>query len=1028
MNVQRMPKIYNIPPSLPFADTLAKGIIEKYGSDPLALADVILLLPNRRSCRSLQEAFLRVTDGKPTLLPKMQPLGDVGDEDFTLKISLGAINSDLPPVISGSRQRLLLANLVEKWQNANVGNKKTSAVQCVNLAVDLATFLDEVQRQQLPFDKLQNIVPEELAKHWQITLDFMDIIIRLWPEILQEKGAMDIGNHRNVILGRLSKYWQETMPQTPIIAAGSTGSIPATAELLKIISKLPNGAVVLPGLDQIMDETSWENIAESSPQFGLKNLLENMGVERGAVMEWKLPLPVGDSWGEGLINNNPHPDSTEILEEKISKKPALSHRERESRSILISQMMQPFEVSYKWQDIKEIPDEAIKGISRIDAATLQDEAKIIALIFRHTLETEGKTAALVTNDSSLAMRVKGIMVKWDIKLDNSGGTPLSQVPACVFMRLISRMVEEKMAPVNLLACLKHPMACAGGKVGNFKIILREIEKKVFRGVRVHGGIPGIKAALEEDARPTENQAKFISLLDNIENILKPFTHLMQQKTASLHDIITSHIKVAENLAATDELSGATHIWGNDEGLALKEFFEELLEASSELEQINPPQYTGVLEALLVGKTYRPKYGSHPRIAILSPMEARMQGFDLVILGGLNEGSWPPAVEAGAWMSRPMRKSFGLPLPEKQIGQSAHDFVQLLHAPNVILTRSEKVDGTATIASRWLMRLDAVLGICSKQKMLEPEFPWDIWARELDRPEYILPCNPPAPKPPVSSRPIEISVTQVEKLMSNPYAHYADKILRLKRLDPIDMETGNREFGDIIHKVIEGLVAGYDAIPPNGRMDFLLDNWRKLLDKNHIPLAVRAFWQPRFENIATEFLQKEQERRKELAKVIGEVKGAYNINLEDGREFKVTARADRLELTWDNKITIIDYKTKSTISAIANGVMNGTLPQMPLEALMANNSGFEGIEGQIQDMEYWFMTGGNDKSNAINIETISAKLSKVGSIEQMLENTKDGIAELAQVFTKETTPYLSCPDPDNEPDFNDYKHLARHKEW
>lgn len=991
-----MPNIFNIPASLPFADTLVRGIIEKYGAEQLALADIILLLPNRRSCRAVQEAFLRVTGGKPTILPKMQPIGDVGDEDFTFKISLGGIASNLPPVISSTRQRLLLARLVEKWQGSKAEKKKISIAQSAHLAVDLAAFLDEVQREQLSFDKLGKIVPEDLAKHWQVTLDFMDIIIKNWPEILHEKGYIDNGTYRNIAIGALAKYWQENPPVRPVIAAGSTGSIPATANLLKVIAASQNGAVILPGLDLIMDETSWEVVAETHPQFGLKNLLGNMGIKRGDVGVWE-----NTSLRGGL-----QPDVSITC----------------ARAQLISEIMRPAETAEKWQNIEAIKDDAVRGISKITAPTLQDEARVIATIFRDVLETKGKTAALVTNDSSLAARTVSIMARWGVELDNSAGVPLAEVPACVFMRLLARMAEEKTSPITMLACLKHPMAAAGGHVGEFKKHVREIEKEVLRGLRLDGGIAGMQAALEE-----KNKLQLAKWLAGVENIIAPFANLMRQKNSAFGDLVVAHIKVSESLAATAEISGAEHLWGRDEGASLQEFFDDLLESCEEIGVVEPAQYSGILEALLAGKTYRPKYGSHPRIAVLSPIEARMQSFDVVILGGLNEGSWPPIVEAGPWMSRPMRKSFGLSLPERKIGQSAHDFAALLHSKNVILTRSEKVDGTATIACRWLMRLDAVLGILGKEHLLAPEKPWAEWAGQLNKVDEVVPCAAPRPRVPADAKPMEIPVTQVEKLMGDPYSYYAGKILRLKKLDEIDMEPSARDFGDIIHKVIEGFVNGYDAIAEPARLQFLKDSWANLLKKKHIPLAVQAFWEPRFFNIAEELVEKEKERRQGLKKVLAEVKGAYKITLGDGREFTVTARADRLELGLDGKITIIDYKTKSKMDNIKNGILDGTLPQMPIEALMAG-AGFEGISGEINDMEYWYLTGGNDKENAIKEDKISERLGKNVSLEYVLETTKNGLNLLANTFTNPQTPYLSCPDPEKEPDYNDFEHLARKGEW
>lgn len=985
-----MPNIFNIPASLPFADTLARGIIEKYGTEKLALADITLLLPNRRSCRSVQEAFLRVTGGNPTILPRMQPIGDVGDEDFTFRISLGKIAQNLPPVISSTRQRLLLAQLVEKWQGVKLGKNKISIAQSAHLAVELAKFLDEVQRENLSLDKLSNIVPEDLAQHWQVTLDFMDIIIKNWPEILKERGYIDNGTYRNLALGALAEYWQENPPEHPVIAAGSTGSIPATANLLKIISNMPRGAVILPGLDSAIDNESWKILSETHPQFGLRNLLENIGVERENVAQWQMSTPTD---------------------------------KETARAKLITEIMRPSETSEKWQDTTSISEDAVLGISQITAPTLQDEARIIATIFRDTLETPGKTAALVTVDANLAERTTGMMEKWGIDLDSSAGRPLSEVPSCVFMRLLAHMAEEKISPVTMLACLKHPMARAGGETGVFKSNIREIEKEVLRGLRLDGGISGIKTTLEE-----KNKYALSAWLGEIENILMPFTNLMRKKYAKFSELVESHIKISEDLAATSDANGSEHLWGSDDGTALQEFFDELIEASVEIGNIEPAQYLGVLEALLAGKIYRPKYGSHPRLAVLSPMEARMQGFDIVILGGLNEDSWPGVVESGPWMSRPMRKNFGLPLPERKIGQAAHDFAMLMHAKNVILTRSDKVDGTATIASRWLMRLDAYIGILKMDNLLKPEKPWDKWAEQFNKIDDVVPCAPPKPKPPAHVRPQEISATGVEKLMRDPYAYYAGKILHLKKLDPIDMEPSQRDFGDIVHKIIEGFVNGYDAIPENGRLECLVDSWKNLLEKKHIPVSVQAFWNPRFSNIAAELVEKEAQRRKTLSKVLAETKGAYKIILDNGTEFTITARADRVEQSHLGEITIVDYKTKSKIDSIKNGIMNGTLPQMPIEALIANHDGFENISGTVEDMEYWYLTGGNDTKNAIGADKISAKLGKENTVEEVLKTTETGLALLANTFINHSTPYLACPDPEKEPDYNDFGHLARKSEW
>ncbi len=452
---------------------------------------------------------------------------------------------------------------------------------------------------------------------------------------------------------------------------------------------------------------------------------------------------------------------------------------------------------------------------------------------------------------------------------------------------------------------------------------------------------------------------------------------------------------------------------------MKDFLDELLISAKDFKEIDTTDYVGLLDALLVGQTYRPQYGSHPRLHILSPIEARMLRFDLVILGELNEGSWPMSGKSDPWMSRPMRDEFGLPLPEKKIGQSAHDFAQLLSSQNVVITRSEKLDGTQTIPSRWLLRLDAILNIIGHKDSLTPKLPWVKWAKLLNKAENHIKIDAPCPNPPIEARPRKLSATSIEKLMRDPYWVYANKILGLKKLDDIDKEPGGAEFGNFVHDALEEFVKDYNSIEPDNRYEYLLKLGRAILQKENLKFAVVSFWWPRFERIAAWIVQNEEKRRKNNIDVLTEIQGRYEI-VNDSGTFMLEARADRIEVDSEGGMFIVDYKTG--VSPSPTDVKLGFSPQMTLEGVIAQKGGF-GKGVNVKSLEYWKLSGGQKDA-----ETKYAGYRKSEELEELLENAEKGVSDLLEAMFFQKSPFLSAPNPEKELVYNDYEHLERMKEW
>ena len=675
------PAVSSIAAGVSFVDALAAGLLARFGGDPLGLSDVTLLLPTRRACRAIQDAFLRASGGRPLVLPRCLPLGDLDPEELVLAEQEGlggVLDPDLPPAIPPLRRDLLLSRLILKLGASTVGpGGPLNEEQALRLAQELGRFLDQVETEGLGLDRLQDLVPEAYADHWQITLRFLGILQEAWPEILAAEGAIGGAERRRRLLEAQTALWEREPPTRPVIAAGSTGSIPATAALLARVARLPRGEVVLPGLDREAEPETWALIREdpAHPQHGLARLLERLGVAREAVAEWPA---------------------------EISEKLA-------SRRRLAAWALRPAPATAAWRDLAAgLPeaerDAALAGVTRIDCADPGEEAAVIALVLRQALETEGRTAALVSPDRGLARRVGAELRRWEILVDDSAGRPLAETPPGMFLRLLAALAAAQLAPVPLLAALKHPLAAGGQAPGAFRARVRDLERAVLRGPRPAPGFAGLRQAL----RAAKGGSGLSGFLADLEKRLKPLLKAFGGRRRRLAELVEAQIAAAEALAASDDLQGAARLWTGEAGEAAAVFLADLLAAADDGVTLEPGGYPGLFDSLLAGRVVRPRFGRHPRLHIWGPLEARLQHAEVIVLGGLNEGTWPAEVEAGSWLSRPMRRDFGLPPPERRIGLAAQDFFQAFTAPRLFLTRALRVEGTPTVPSRWLLRLEALL--------------------------------------------------------------------------------------------------------------------------------------------------------------------------------------------------------------------------------------------------------------------------------------------------------------------------------
>ena len=949
-------RVFTVPPGLPFVDALASGILAQSGGEPAALADTLVLLPTRRAVRALADAFLRVGDRRAAILPRMVPIGDIDDDELDAAIA-GADALTLPPAIAPLRRQILLARLIL------ARGENRSPAQAAKLAAELARLLDQVETEELSFEALKTLVKEkEFAQHWQITLDFLDIVMRAWPEVLREEGVDDPAVRRNKAIAVRIAAWGASPPTHPVIAAGSTGSIKATARLLAAVANLADGAVVLPGLDKEIDEKTRETLTESHPQFSMMRLLRDIGVAPRDVPEWT-----------GSLDRTTNPN----------------------RALFAAAAMRPAEAG----PIAPPTDAHLDGVVRIDCPSPREEAATIALVLRWALDEPGRTAALVTPDRTLARRVAAELKRWDIAIDDSAGQRLADTAPGTFLRLIARMVAERAAPVPLLAALKHPLA---GREMAFRARVRALEREVLRGPRPAPGFEGIVEALEEKHRD------IAVWLEAMAAAAQPFAALIERRFVRIEELLAAHVAFAE------WLGGPEKMWAGEAGEALALVIDELAASSHGFAPIDGQDWPALFEALIEGRVVRPRFGRHPRLAIWGPLEARLQRADVLVLGGLNEGTWPPDPGADPWLSRPMREEFGLPPPEWRVGLSAHDFAQAFSAPRVVLTRATRVDGTPTVPSRWLLRLEAIapsLAADGARSRILGGHDLLALALGLDDPAgESQPVARPAPRPPLAARPKGLYATQVEMLMRDPYSIYARHILGLRALDPLDADPGAAERGQCVHEAMDKFLKAFPDALPDDALAQLLDAGREAFAPMFSRPGVWAFWWPRFVRVAEWVVTTERERRATLRPVASEATGEIVV---DG--FKLSARVDRID-RGPNGLSIVDYKTGALPSP--TDIRLGFAPQLALEAVIAERGGFKEVAGKIENLAFWRLAGGAPPG-----EEKEAKDAR-----RLIGEAALGIAALVAEFAKPETPYLSQPSPRRAPRYSDYKLLARVKEW
>jgi len=982
--ITRTPPLYSIPLHCAFADALAAGLIADAGADPMRLARTLVLLPNRRAASAVTEAFVRQLGNGGLLLPRLVPVGDL-DALERLPAAAATLSLVVPPLL----RRFELARLVQ----ALPADPPRAAVESLRLGDALGAVLDALLAEEVPPEALRAAVADrELASHWERSLAFLELIIAAWPEARRGLGGTEGATRLAALIDATIAGWQDA-PPARVVAAGLATASPPIVRLLRAVLALPDGMVVLPGLDLDLSAhgtARWEavRVAEAGegpdsaehPQWQMKRLLHRLGLERGDCRPWPHTAPAAP--------DGP-PERTAALLAALAPAATLHPADPPGLG-------------------------AFAELHAVECATAAEEAQLIALALREALETPGRRAALVTPDRQLARRVAAHCRRWGLVVDDSAGTPLALTPPGALAQALVAARAGDFAPVALLAVLKHPLVNPGAERLPWLDQVRRADR-ALRGVRPPPGLDGAGEAItrffDDKAERAEPHAKPRLAAEaaavhgwwaGVDAALQPLAGL---------GAITTLPALAGALRTVLGTLAGDAAWAGAEGRQLARLLDDVESHGASFGRFAMDEAPALLAALLAGQDVRVPHGGHPRLAILGPVEAQLARADLMILGGLNEGTWPGQPAPDPWLAPAIRRHLGLPGMAEGIGLAAQDFARAAAAPHVLLTRARRDAGGPQVASRLWLRLAALAGALPARPDLIAH------ARALDGGGAPRPRPRPAPNPPLAARPQQLSITDADTLLADPFAFHARKILGLRAWDALDEDPTPQLRGEIIHAVLEDWIkAGH------GTMDQLhqLAETRLAAEAGHFPL-LRALWLPRARAAIDWAGAQIMARLGDWPAMHAEVHG--NLTLSNG--ITLSGRVDRVDRSADGRLAVIDYKTGAPPAARDVQAMDAN--QLALGLAMAaagklsSRGGAAVPGGEAAEIAYWQLKGSAKEPGKIT-RPLKGDDDVPGHVKAVL----DTVTELTTRFLQRETPMEAIWRPAFR--WNDYDHLARVAEW
>lgn len=964
------PRLFGCASGVDFPDAVIRGLEKRLQhAPPEAWARVTILVNTQRMARRMRD----ILDAGPArLLPRIHMLTDL---DGLLP------ETPLPAAGSGLRRRLELATLVARLLEAQPELAARSA--SFDLADSLAALMDEMQSEGVTAKDIAALDVSDQSGHWARAQQFIAIA---QSYIDAAPGAPDPEARQRETVLRLVPHWETAPPNDPILIAGSTASRGTTQLLMQAISRLPQGAALLPGFDFDMPDAVWNSMGDATtgedhPQFRFLRLTRSLDVTPSAIRPWVDLAP-------------PSP----------------------ARNRLVSLALRPAPVTDAWRlegpGLTDL-ESATRDITLIEADTPRAEALAIAMRLRMAAE-DGQTAALITPDRMLTRQVTAALDRWDIRPDDSAGTPLQLSPPGRFLRHTAALLEKPLDAEALLTLLKHPLTHSGGGRNDHQLNTLQLELRIRRDGLPYPAPESLIACAQKSVKDYKKD-----VTDWARWVAGTMCDQVVTGTQPLSEWVARHLALSAALAAGHIADHESELWQKKAGQTARALMDDLAAQAKFGGTMSASDYAALIGAVLAQGEVRDRDEPHPNIKIWGTMEARVQGADLVILAGLNDGTWPEPPAPDPWLNRKMRHDAGLLLPERRIGLSAHDFQQAIAAREVWLTRAIRSDDAETVPSRWMNRLSNLMSGLGAQggpqawkAMQDRGAHWLALVRQLDAAPNVDKAKRPAPCPPVAARPKRLTVTEIKTLIRDPYAIYAKHVLRLRSLNPLVQTPDALLRGILSHDVMEGFVKETLTDPQALSVDGLMRHAIRILEDNVPWPAARILWLSRFGRAAQWIVDTEITRQSIATPHAFENKAKGRLDLS-AVGMLLDGRADRIDVDDEGQVILYDYKTGQPPSKKQQAEFD---KQLLIEAAMLEEGAFKALGPRTVRRAQFIGIGTNPKVEDAPLDE-----------EPPAQVLRDLVSLLA-IYMQADKGYTSRRALEKDTDAGNYDQLARFGEW
>lgn len=962
--------IFAQPLGTDFVQSVVDGLRARMAARPPEdMANVTLIVNTARMSRRIKRIF---SQGPACFLPKVLLVTEL----YTL------LDTPVPSIRPKLERHLQLANLLAPLleQRDELGPRSSLFALCESLA----QLLDEMQGEGVGLERIKELDVSDQSDHWAFATS---LVSAAYSYVEALDTGMDAEARQRLVVQTLIAQWALKPPAHPVILVGSTGSRGTTALLMEALAHQPMGTVVLPGFDRDMPDQVWDTLTDSlkgedHPQFRFARLLSKLGIAPKNVPQWFQAEP--DCPG---------------------------------RTALVSLALRPAPVTDAWlTEGPNLPDlrDAVRDITLLEAPTQRDEALTIALRLRKAAEI-GQTAALITPDRMLSRQVAAALDRWDIVPDDSAGTPLHLSAPGRFLRHCAELLLRPLDAELLLTVLKHPLTQSGEMFADHGLYTQLLEEQLRKD----------RVPFPDSNRLTKlvyQAAKGLNDSAGMEEWCRWICDVVPSKPdaneRTLEDWLYLHKRLAM-LIANGGPGGSGDLWKKKAGEAALAAIESLEDAAHHSNPMEAATYVQLLTSVLQGAEVRDRDEPHSGIMIWGTLEARVQGADLVILGSLNENTWPEAIAADPWLNRQLRHDAGLLLPDRRIGLAAHDFQQAICAPEVWLTRATRLDDAESVPSRWVNRLvNLMSGLpdnAGPEALSDMRARGEHWSNLVKSLEKVVPEPPStraAPCPPYEARPRKFSVTEIKTLIRDPYAIYAKKCLRLRPLDPLVQEPDAPIRGIVIHEIMERFVQAITEKDAPLETTTLMNVVDQVLEAEVPWPTERALWRARIWRIADWIVETETHRQSQGTPVAMEDEARGTLDLAEIGS-TLSGVADRIDRTPNGQAIIYDYKSGMPPSTKEQQHFD---KQLLLEAAMLEQGAFRKLGPTTVASAEYIGLGASPKQ-------VAAPLDK-----EPVEEVLEGLKSLIRAYLDPNQPFVSRRMVREEAHFGDYDHLARHGEW